>query len=79
MSDPKATANTGTANRGIGGKFSDNDELIEVVGESELFASDPQYIDNRIQAVGWGLQLGASCLLFVGLDRPIFLPAAYIN
>jgi len=79
VSDPKATANTGTANRGIGGKFSDNDELIEVVGESELFASDPQYIDYRIQAVGWGLQLGASCLLFVGLDRPIFLPAAYIN
>ena len=79
MSDPKATANTATANRGIGTKLSDKDELIDVVAESELFASDPQYIDNRIQAVGWGLQLGASCLLYVGLDRPIFLPAAYIN
>jgi len=39
----------------------------------------PNYVDNKVQAVGVGAQLGGYLLFVDGLDLPVFLPEAYVN
>jgi hypothetical protein len=39
----------------------------------------PQYVDQMVEAVGVGVMLGGYLLFFSQLDRPVFLPADYVD
>lgn len=71
------------------GKIGDSDviefdiEPNSPPGQTNLKLSDerasPDYVDNRVESVGFGIYLFGCYLYVSGLDTPVFVPDAYID
>jgi hypothetical protein len=72
--------NRETLQKGIQSRLAGPENVIEVVTEAEISEQRAaRYIDNRMEAVGWGLSTGGALIYVTGLEQPIFLPDQYIN